>query len=82
MLLVEVQQRGTGTTYGLEILHQSGKRVKTKSKKVLGATSFVCRSYRGKTGSGAFCPPILSRVEKDGDVFRTLSNIYDGAICY
>ena len=34
----------------LEILHQSVKRVKTKSRKVLGANSYVCRSYRGKTG--------------------------------
>ena len=35
----------------LEILHQCGKRVKTKSQKVLGANSYVCRSYRGKTGT-------------------------------
>ena len=33
----------------LEILHQFGKRVKTKSQKVLVANSYVCRSYRGKT---------------------------------
>ena len=35
------------------------KNVETKSQKVLDANSYVCRSYRGKTGSGgggAFCP--------------------------
>ena len=42
--------------------------VKTKSQKVLGANSYLCRSYRGKTGRlsgrGAFWgPPILNRVE-------------------
>ena len=42
---------GTGTRYSLEILHQGGKRVKTKSQKVLGANSYVCRSYKGKTES-------------------------------
>ena len=31
--------------------------VKTKSQKVLGAKSYVCRSCRGKTGRGAFLPP-------------------------
>ena len=36
--------------WGIEILHQCGKRVKTKSHKVLGANFYVCRSYRGKTG--------------------------------
>ena len=42
----------TGTWYGLEILHQCDKRVKTKSQKVLGANPYVCRSYRAKTGRG------------------------------
>ena len=51
--LVQVQQLGTDTRYKLEILHQCGKRVKTKSQKVLGANSYICRSYRGKTGRGA-----------------------------
>ena len=37
----------------LEILrHTCGKRVKTKSQKVFGVNSYVCRSYRGKTGRG------------------------------
>ena len=51
--------------YKLEILHQSIKRVKTK---VLGANSYVCRSYRGKTGRDAFLhplPPILNRVKME-----------------
>ena len=41
----------------LEIVQQCGKRVKTKSTKVLGANSYVCRSYRGKGGRRLFCPP-------------------------
>ena len=44
-----------------KILHQRGKRVKTKSQKIFGANSFGCRSYREKTGreegGGAVCPP-------------------------
>ena len=36
---------GTGTRYKLEILHQCGKRVETKSQKVLGANSCVRRRY-------------------------------------
>ena len=56
--LVQVQQFGTGTRYKLEILHQSVKKVKTKSQKFWGANSYVCRSYRGKTGRGGlFAPP-------------------------
>ena len=48
-----------GVTQGrkVEILHQCGKRVKTKSQNVLGGNSYICRSYRGKTGRGAFLPP-------------------------
>ena len=36
----------TETRYGLEILHQCGKRVKVK--KSFGANFYVCRSYKGK----------------------------------
>ena len=37
---------------------------KTKSQTFLGANSYVCRSYRRKTGWGAFPPPaILNRVK-------------------
>ena len=61
MILVQVQWLGTGTSYS-EILHQSVKRFKTKSQKVLGAHSYVCRSYRGRTGRETFLPPILNRV--------------------
>ena len=44
--------------YKLEILHQSVKRVKTKkSERFGGDNSYVCRSYRGKTGRETFCPP-------------------------
>ena len=52
MDFVQVQQFGTGTSYKLEILHQCSKRVKIKCQKVLGANSYVCRSYRGKTRRG------------------------------
>ena len=44
------------------------KGLKLKVRKFLGANSYVCRSYKGKTGRGAFLPPppgplILSRVK-------------------
>ena len=42
---------GTGTRYKLKFLHQCAKWAKTKSQKVLRANSYVCRSYKGKTGS-------------------------------
>ena len=51
VIFVQVQWFGTGTRYKLEILQQRGKRVKTKSQKVLEANSYVCRSYRRKTFS-------------------------------
>ena len=47
--------------YELEILHHSGKRIQTKSHKVLGANSHVCRGYREKTGMGVW-PLILNKV--------------------
>ena len=52
MVLVQFQQFGTGTRYKLEILHQCGTRVKTKSHKDFEANSNVCGSYMGKTGRG------------------------------
>ena len=55
---------GTGTRYSLGILHQCSKSIKTKSHKVLLGNSYVCRSYRGKTGRVVFLPPILNRVKK------------------
>ena len=35
--MVQFQQYGTGTRHKLELLHWSGKRVQTKSQKVLGS---------------------------------------------
>ena len=55
--MVQVQWFGTGARYGLEILRQCGKMVKTKSQKVLSPNSYVCRGWRGKSGRGHFCPP-------------------------
>ena len=68
MVLVQVQKLGTDTRYEREILCQCGKRVKTKSQKVFGANSYVCRSYwgKGKLVGGPVCPPpppILNRVK-------------------
>ena len=40
--------------YGLEILHSYAKWVKIKRQKVLKANYYICRSYKGKTGMGAF----------------------------
>ena len=59
LFLVQGQLFETGTRYGLKVLRQCGKRVKNKSQKVLGVNSYVCRSYRGKTGGGLFAalPP-------------------------
>ena len=43
-----------------KILHKCGKRVITKSQKMLRANSYVCRNYRGKAGrDGLFAPPNL-----------------------
>ena len=47
---------------GIEILHQCGKRVKTKSQNVLGVNFYVCKNYRKNTGRGPFCPFILNRI--------------------
>ena len=45
----------------LGIALKVGKSVKTKSQKVFGSSSYVCRSYRGKAGSGGtVCPPLPS----------------------
>ena len=52
-----------GTRYGLEILHQCGKRVKTRIQNVLGVYFNVSRSFRGKTVRGLFTPPTLNMVK-------------------
>ena len=36
MLLIQVQQFGTGSMYGLQLLHKCGERVETKSQKLSG----------------------------------------------
>ena len=54
VFLVQIQWFGTGARYDLEILHQCGKKVKTKIERVTKAISYVCRSYMGKTGRGPF----------------------------
>ena len=46
---------GTGTRYDLEILHKCGKKVETKSQKILGSNPYIYRSYSRKTGRGPFC---------------------------
>ena len=45
MTLVQVQPIGTGSSYRHEILYQRGKRVKTKSQKVLGASLYVFKNW-------------------------------------
>ena len=47
---------GLAPRYCIEILQQCGKRVKTKSQKVLETNFYVCRSYRRKPGRGLFWP--------------------------
>ena len=53
---------GTGTRYGLEILHKCGKRVETKSQNVLGLVlTFVEVTGETLVGGGPFRtpPPLL-----------------------
>ena len=57
MLLVQVQQFGTGIRNDLEILHQCSKRVKTESQEVFGANLFIYSRERGKTHQGGFFGP-------------------------
>ena len=58
-----------GLTLGMTLKFYTSvtKRVKTNIRKVLWAKSYVCSSYRGKTGRGClFAPtptPILNRVK-------------------
>ena len=41
LLLVRVQKFRTGTRYGLEILHQCDKKIKTKRQEVLGVNLYA-----------------------------------------
>ena len=65
-VLVQGQSFGTGTKYGLEILNPCSKRVKTKSLKVFGANSNICRGYRKKNGREGelFGSPIQNKVNR------------------
>ena len=54
MTLAEVQIFGTGIRYGLEILHQCGNRVKTKSQ---GQTLTFSEVTEEKLVERAFLPP-------------------------
>ena len=58
VVLAEVQLFGTCTRYGLEILNQCERKVKTKSQKFL-VTNYYVLSYRAKTGRGSFLSPLL-----------------------
>ena len=44
VVLVLGQLFGTGTRYGIKVLRQFDKKVKTKSQKVLGINSYVYKS--------------------------------------
>ena len=44
------------TKYGLKILYQGGKRVKTRNQKVFRIYSYVCRITGGKLVGKAFLP--------------------------
>ena len=46
--MVQVQHLWTSIMYGLEILHQCGKSIKTKSQKVLETSFYVCKSSMKK----------------------------------
>ena len=39
-----------------DILQHCDKKVKTKTQKVEGANSYICKSYMGKTGRGGCVP--------------------------
>ena len=62
---------GLALGMALQFYTSVGKGFKSKSQKVFGANSDVCRRYRGKTGRGIFCPPplpILNRVKTYGKI--------------
>ena len=47
---------GLALDMALKFYTNVAKRVRTKSQKVLGAYSNICRSYRGKLVGAPFCP--------------------------
>ena len=65
MYLVQVQQFGTVTRYGLQILDQFGKRVKSKSLIFWGGNSYVPEVTEEKLVGGClFALPILNRINE------------------
>ena len=66
VLLAQVQQFGTGTRYGLQILHHCDKSVKTKRQKVFGDNSYVCWNCRRKIGRVFFLPPLSTLYPEQG----------------
>ena len=54
----KLYQCGSESRYGCEILHNL--KLETKRKNILGANSYICRNYSGKTGSGC----LLGKLEK------------------
>ena len=77
MLFIQVQQFRTTTRYGLEILHQCRKRVKTKSQKVLGANFYVSRSYKDNLVGGLF--KVMNRMSTGltEHIFEFLNKTYE-----
>ena len=59
VVLVQVQLFGTGTRCVIDILHKSGKMVKTKSQTVLGTSSYFVEVTGEKLVGGHFCPTYI-----------------------
>ena len=45
---------GLALGMALKTKYQRGRKVKIKSQKFSGANSYICKSYKGKTGRGLF----------------------------
>ena len=54
---IKFNNLGLALGTNLKLYTSVAKRIRIKSQKVLGAKFYVCGSYRGKTGRGAFLPP-------------------------
>ena len=75
MVLVRVQKFGAGTNYGLEILHQCGKRVKIKCQKVWEANSNFCTRREGAFLYLIFRPLIFIDEIKTVTLFITYTHL-------
>ena len=65
----------TETSYGLVILYQCGKKIKTKSQTIFGVNSYICRSHRGKTGSGiGLMFPLQNRIQTNSHITYLCEN--------